>query len=94
LEIEQPAVLYALLFSNIITNLSSFDLEDENWRYPHNMDASFMDERSNHDTCSVVNADRRVSSGVVGSEIELYGANKLVSEVEVVSKEEIEGPTR
>jgi hypothetical protein len=53
-----------------------------------------MSERSIPRVCAVDNAERRVSSGVDGRVIELYGTNRLVPEVEVVSKEEMEGPTR
>jgi len=53
-----------------------------------------ISERSIPRVRAVDNADRRVSSGVDGRVIELYGTNRLVSDVEVVSKEEMEGPTR
>ena len=93
---DHPAVLYGLSFSKIITSESGVDLEDGMLRYPRDIYASFMSVRSIPDACAVAIAERSVSSGLDGSEMELYGTNKLVSEVEVevVSKEEMEGPTR
>ena len=90
---DQPEVCIASLLSKIITSESGSDLEEGIWRYPRDMYASLTRERSIPDICAVVRAVRRESSGVDGSEIELYGANKLVSEVEVDLKEAMEGPT-
>ena len=92
--LDQPAVLVALLSPKIITKESGSDLEDGIWRYPRDIYASLMSERSIPRVCAVDNAERRVSSGVDGRVIELYGTRRLVPEVEVVSKEEMEGPTR
>ena len=94
METDHPAVLDALSFLKIITSESGFDREDEMLRYPRDMYASFMSVRSIPEACVVVIAERSVSSSLDGSEMEWYGANRLVFEVEVVSKDEMEGPIR
>jgi len=85
---DHPAVLDRLSFSNIITNESGFVLEDEMLKYPRDIYASFMSVRSIPEACAVVIVERSVSSGLEGNEMELYGTNRLVLDVEVVSKED------
>ena len=91
---DHPAVLDALSFSKISTSESGLDREDGMLRYPRDIYASFMSVRSIPEACAVAIAERSVSSGLDGSEMEWYGTNRLVSEVEVVSKDEMEGPIR